>query len=274
MKHFLLLVLGLTLMTSCKNEITKEQKQAISDDGAYAKSAGRVNTLTVVMENHLWEGKLGDVVRKVLAGNVAGLPQEEPLFTIKQMPKTAFAGFARKSRCFITFEEGKNKNYTSLKNKFARPQIGLQITGNTQEEIIANFSEHKREIINTFKALEITHKQSFFKRVLELKTLKENLGYNLSVPKTYRVSKDSANFVWLRKDIPQGSLNLTLYNIPKSSFKDSLSVVQNIIEMRNQFAGDQIPVNEGGRFMKVIILWCWKVLYLHLQLRSVIMFLN
>jgi len=249
MKHFFLLIIGLSLLISCKNGITEEQRKAISDDGAYAKSAGRMNTLTIIMENHLWEGALGDAVRKVLAGNVAGLPQEEPLFTIKQMPKTAFAGFARKSRSYLTFEEGQKVDYSMSKNKFARPQIGLHLTGMTQEEIITNFIEHKKEIINTFKSLEITHKQSFFKRTLELTTLKENLGYNLRVPKAYRVAKDSANFVWLRKDIPQGSLNLTLYNVPKTFFKDSLNIVQNIIEMRNQIAGDFVPVNEKGRFI-------------------------
>lgn len=249
MKYFYLVLLGLSMIVSCKNGITEAQKQAISEDGAYAKSAGRMNTLTIVMENHLWEGKLGDAVRKVLAGNVAGLPQEEPLFTIRQMPKTAFSGFARKSRAYITFNEGVKKSYSLSKNKFARPQIGIHVTGYTDDEVIANFLDHKKDIINTFKALEITHKQSFFKRPLELKDLKEKLGYNLRVPKAYRVAKDSANFVWLRKNIPQGSLNLVLYNVDKTFFKDSLSIVQNIIEMRNKIGGDHMPVNEGGRFI-------------------------
>lgn len=249
MKHFFVLVAGLLLLFSCKNEMTEAQKQAISEEGAYAHSAGRMNTLTVIMENHLWEGQLGDAVRRVLAGNVSGLPQEEPLFTLKQMPKTAFAGFAKKSRGYITFQEGETVGFTSFKNKFARPQIGLALTGVTPEELIANFLNHKKEIIETFKALELSHKQSFFKNSLEVNTLKENLGYNLRVPKAYRVAKDSANFVWLRKDIPQGSLNLTMYNVPKSFFKDSLSIVQNIINMRNEISGAHIPVNEGGRFI-------------------------
>jgi len=249
MKHLLLLLLGLTLVISCKNGITEEQKQAISDDGAYAKSVGRMNRLTIVMENHLWEGKLGNEVRKVLAGNVAGLPQEEPLFDINQMPKTAFSGFVKKSRCYLEFIEGNAPNFTSSKNKFARPQVGYIMAGYTEDELIANFLKNKTEIINTFKTLEIANKQSFFKNSLELKNLKENFGYSLRVPKAYRVAKDSANFIWLRKVIPQGSLNITLYNVPKTFFKDSLSIVQNIIEVRNQIAGDHIPVNEGGRFI-------------------------
>lgn len=249
MKYFFLAVTALFLLFSCKNKITEEQRQAISEEGAYAHSAGRINTLTVIMENHLWEGQLGDAVREVLAGNVSGLPQEEPLFTLKQMPKTAFAGFAKKSRGYITFQEGETVSFSSFKNKFARPQIGLVVTGITQEEIISNFLNHKKEIIETFKELELVHKQSFFKTTLDVSTLKENLGYTVRVPKAYRVAKDSANFVWLRKDIPQGSLNLTMYNVPKTFFKDSLSIVQNIIAMRNQISGAHIPVNEGGRFI-------------------------
>lgn len=249
MRYFLIGLLGLLSLISCKNEITEEQKKAISEDGAYAHSAGRINTLTVIMENHLWEGSLGDDVRRELAGSVSGLPQEEPLFTIKQMPKTAFAGFAKKSRAYITFEEGETISFTSFENKFARPQIGVALTGVTPEELVTNFLAHKKEIIKTFKQLELTHKQSFFKTTLELNTLKEKLGYSLRVPKAYRLAKDSADFLWLRKDIPQGSLNLTLYNVPKTFFKDSLSVIQNIIKMRNKVSGDHIPVNEGGRFI-------------------------
>lgn len=236
-------------MVSCKNEITDEQRKAISEEGAYAHSAGRVNTLTVVMDNHLWEGQLGNIVREALAANVAGLPQEEPLFTLKQMPETAFQGFAKKSRCYISFKQGKNNHFAYAKNKFARPQLGVEITAITEEELMANFLSKKKEIIKTFKDLELNHKQSFFKNTLDLSTLKQNLPYTLQVPKTYRVAKDTANFVWLRRDIPQGSLNLTFYEVPKSSFKDSLSMVQNIIAMRNEISGGNIPVNEGGKFI-------------------------
>ncbi len=249
MKQFLGLLFYVTLLVSCKSEISKEQKKAISENGAYAQSVGRLNHLTILMDNYLWEGKVGDEVRKIMASGVEGLPQDEPLFTIKQMPKSAFKGFVSKSRCYLSFTTGKEKAFTFSKNKYARPQIGLHISGYTEEEVIANFLEHKTEIIDTFKETEIIRRQSVIKTPRKLENLEKNFGYNLRIPNTYRVAKETDSFIWLRKNIPQGSLNLTLYNVSKAIFKDSLSIVQNVIALRNKIGGDNIPVNENGRFI-------------------------
>ena len=61
------------------------------------KSSGNINTLTVVMENSLWESSVGDVVRESFASEFLGLPQQEPIFSLKQMPFEAFSGFTRES---------------------------------------------------------------------------------------------------------------------------------------------------------------------------------
>ncbi len=249
MKQLLGVLFCVSILISCKSEISKEQKKAISEEGAYAKSIGRLNHLTILMDNHLWEGKLGDAVRKVLATGVEGLPQDEPLFTIKQMPQSAFKGFVSKSRCFLTFTTGKEKTFTFSKNKYARPQVGLTVSAYTDDELIANFLEHKTEIINTFKKTEIAHAQGLTKAHKEIEDLKKRFGYTLDIPGIYRVAKESEDFMWYRKNIPQGSLNLVLYNVPKSTFKDSLSIIQNVIALRNKIGGDNIPVNENGRFI-------------------------
>ena len=62
------------------------------------KSSGNINTLTVVMENSIWESSVGDVVRESFASEFLGLPQQEPIFSLKQMPFEAFSGFTRESR--------------------------------------------------------------------------------------------------------------------------------------------------------------------------------
>ena len=119
MKKIFLLFTVFIGLVACKDEPKEQKVTSVStDDGAYAKSAGRPNTLTVVMDNGLWEGEIGDELRRVLAGGVPGLPQEEPLFTIRQMSPNAFSGFARKSRCFLRISTNKPVNYEVLKNKY------------------------------------------------------------------------------------------------------------------------------------------------------------
>ena len=251
MKKILILVALFIGFIGCKDTPSESVSTTVKakDDGAYAKSAGRMNTLTIVMDNALWEGEIGDELRKGLADGVSGLPQEEPLFTIRQMSPVAFTGFARKSRCFLRITENKPASYQVLKNKYARPQIGVEISGNTNKSIIDNFKTRKEEIISTYKAVELLNRQSTVKNPLVIKGLKENLGISVKMPKVYRIAKQSEDFYWIRKNITHGSMDLLLYEVPMDFFKDSLSVTQNIIRMRDEIGGDNIVVGEGGRFI-------------------------
>ena len=85
MKHIMTLVLSLILLTSCDDG--KEDQVILTD------SSGNINQLSVIMPNDQWQGEIGEAVRKVLAAPVDGLPQQEPLFTISQMPPQSFSGF-------------------------------------------------------------------------------------------------------------------------------------------------------------------------------------
>lgn len=250
MKRLLVLCAFFLALASCKDEPKETNNTTkVESDGAYAKSAGRTNTLTIVMDNGLWEGEIGDELRKVLAAGVPGLPQEEPLFTIRQMSPSAFSGFARKSRCFLKISENKPTKYEVFKNKYARPQIGIEISGTTNDNVIENFKFHKEEIISTFKAVELLNRQKIVKNPLKIKQLKENLGVSIKVPKAYRTAKQSEGFYWIRKNISHGSMDLLLYEVPLDYFKDTLSVTQNIIRLRDEVGGDNIVVDEGGRFV-------------------------
>ena len=64
-------------------------------------SVGNINTLSIIMDNESWKGEIGDTIRKYFGAEVAGLPQSEPLFSMRQMPPSAFSGFSRKTRIFI-----------------------------------------------------------------------------------------------------------------------------------------------------------------------------
>ncbi len=247
MKKILVICFSLLAIVACKQG--EEAPKPQLDTGAYAKSAGRPNGLTIVMDNRFWEGSIGEVLRRNLAAPVHGLPQEEPMFTIRQMPATAFKGFANKSRCFLKIETNKDVGFKVLKNKYARPQIGIVISGNTEEEINQEFLAHKSEIIQTFKNIELLNKQQLVKNPLDIKKLDKNLGISLSAPNAYRVAKASKDFYWLRRNISHGTLNITAYEVPVDFFKDSLSIPQNIIRMRDTYGGDHVVVDEGGRFI-------------------------
>ena len=75
MKKIVTLFSCLLVLLSCKNTPkengTETEKPKLSD-GAYSKSAGRTNSLTIVIDNLLWEGEVGDELRKCFAAGVPG----------------------------------------------------------------------------------------------------------------------------------------------------------------------------------------------------------
>ena len=94
-KNHLLLLLILVLTFSCKKE----------EDTIPRKTTGAINTISVIIDDQLWNGEVGDSIRNKFASPVIGLPQEEPLFTINQYPVKLMEGFMTDSRNIIVIKK-------------------------------------------------------------------------------------------------------------------------------------------------------------------------
>ena len=239
------------ILSSCKDTSVEKTEANSVQEGAMAKSSGRFNHLTVVMENDLWEGEVGEAVRKHLAAPVDGLPQEEPLFTMRQMPTVAFSGFARKNRTFVQIKkESAAKGFNILKNKYATPQVGFVISEKTNAKIIAVLESHLENIIEGFKKVEIAEKQHVISKSLEkIPSLVSKLKLTLKMPTAYRIAKETEDFFWIRKDIPQGSLNLLVYELPNYKIVKDTNVIGQLIKMRDAIGAKEILTDDGGIFV-------------------------
>lgn len=243
MRKLITLLIGLTVFTSC-NDSSKENEVVLTN------SSGNINNLSVIIENELWNGEVGEVLRKVLAAPVDGLPQEEPLFSINQMPPEAFSGFVRKNRIFLRVQKGKEANVKVAKNPYAKPQTGILITGQTNEEIINQIEQHSGEIIRAFKESEIREKQRRIKKSLkEDSRLEEELGLSLKFPTAYRYAKNEDGFFWIRKDIQNGSMEILAYEVPRHVIEKDTNIIGNIIAMRDSIGEKFIPGPLEGTYM-------------------------
>jgi len=101
MKKLAVLTFVALSFLSCK-ETSKEETQAI-----LSESNGKINNVSIIIDDNLWNGEIGDSIRKKFAAPVDGLPQEEPLFTLNQYPTKVFEGFVRKSRNIIIVKKRK-----------------------------------------------------------------------------------------------------------------------------------------------------------------------
>ncbi|MGB5942548.1 MAG: DUF4837 family protein [Leeuwenhoekiella sp.] len=212
-------------------------------------SSGALNSLTVVMNNDLWNGSIGETIREQLAGPVNGLPQEEPLFDINQMPSEAFSGFMQKQRTFLKISQAEEAKMEIVRDTFAKPQLGVFVSGPDSEAINEIIREDSAKLIDLFKNTEIKER---IRRITlskkEDEPLKEHFGITFQFPTAYRYAKVEEDFIWIRKDIPHGDMNITVYQVPLSTINEDSTTVASLIAMRDEIAGENVTTSEGTRF--------------------------
>lgn len=243
MKTKFLLLISLFGLVACNNS-SKEEERFVSD------SSGNINTLSVIVENELWRGEVGEAIRTYLAAPVDGLPQEEPLFSMSHMPPDAFSGFSQKGRIFLQIVKGQPANVKIARDIYAKPQIGIQVSGETNEEIAGLIEQNAQRIIDSFKKLELQEKQRrISKSLVDDSQIREELGVSLKFPTAYRYAKNEDGFIWIRKDIPNGSMEIFIYEVPLSTFEKDTNVIGNIIKMRDSVGMQHVPGPTEGSYM-------------------------
>jgi hypothetical protein len=238
MKYILYAIVGLVLLTSCKEEVVR-----IND------SAGRLNDVLVVIDNESWDGELGDTIRNVLARPLDGIVREEPMFSLNQVKPASFKGMLKKSRNYLFITQKDSTGIAIRKDKYATPQLGVIASGSTDSEIARAISENADQIISIFNDGEIAEKQRLISRVqLNTDRITDRFNIKISVPQAYRyAAPDDPDFFWLRRNIVEGTMDIMIYEVPLKDITRDSSVVQDIVRVRDSVGGMKINA-EGGTF--------------------------
>ena len=193
-------------------------------------SSGNINNISVITNDELWEGAVGEVIRENFSRPIYGLPQIEPIFSLSHIPSKVFSGFATKSRTILKVDITENEGVFNFKNTYASPQRIIQITANSPDKIIEIINENLNSIYSTMYFNEIQEKQRrISKNLNKTQAIKKNTGVSLKFPSAYRVAKADTNFVWIRRDIETGSVNLFIH-------RQRNQTEQSIIEKRDSIS--------------------------------------
>ena len=243
MKKLFILAITCAMVFACNSDKSKSKQEVLSD------SSGILNNLTVVATNDQWNGSVGEAIRDILAAPVDGLPQDEPLFSMKQMPPEVFSGFAAKNRTAIKIEKGK-ADIKIEEDIYAKPQKIVIVSGNSDEEIIDQLKENAKKIISEFKKTELTEKQRRIKKSLhKVTTIENNLGVTINFPTAYRIAKEEDKFFWIRKDLTTGSTNLMIYQVPLDAITEGEDAVNQVIKIRDSIGKKHIPGEKEGSYL-------------------------
>lgn len=240
MKKILVFALSIFTLIGCESNNQK----------MLSRSSGNINNLSVVINNDLWEGSIGESIRNVIGAPLYGLPQDEPLFTMSQMPTVVFTDFARKNRTVLKIEKGKDADTKFYENSFAKPQKVVVISGQTNNEIIQQIEANSAKIISIFKSEEIKEKQRRFSKSLNKNNnIEKVLGLTVNFPSAYRVAKEDKNFFWLRRDIKTGTMNFLIYEVPLDEIRQNDEAINDVIVMRDSIGKVHIPGPIEGSHM-------------------------
>ena len=129
------------LLLAC-GETKEENKKIYLPD-----SNGNLNNISVVIDNQLWDGNVGENVRDVFAASLTGLPVDEPMFKMRQIPTQVFDGMTTRSRIILKIEKGADNASTTIVNDmFAKPQTIAVVRGKNDGDIIAQLKQNKAKI--------------------------------------------------------------------------------------------------------------------------------
>jgi Domain of unknown function (DUF4837) len=219
-----------------------------TDEGT---SAGDLNEISIVIQDVLWNGQIGDSLRKRLAAPLDGLSQEEPLFTLSQYNDASFEGDLTRRRNIIVVEKSDTKDFRFTHDGKCKPQNIFTIKGRSVDELLELIDMHSDEIISTMKRTEIAENQKRNEKagLLDEKRIADRYGISIKIPKSYSTAMENGKFFWLKKDIPSGNTNILLYSVPYDVLEKNKDILNDIIKMRDSMGRLYIHGTEAGTHM-------------------------
>ena len=236
MKPLSIILLSSFFIISCDNNSTTYKPL----------SSGRLHSVSVVLDKQDWESEIGKTIRELYADEYLGLPQIEERFSLSQIDYSTFSGFARTGRNIIYINKRKKKGSSISLNKYARPQVFLEISGTNQNEIIEQIKFSKQSGISYFSKGEVIENQRrILQSVLLDSEIEDQFNIELTMPSAYSLFKKEENFLWYQKPTKYGTSNVI---ISEFNFLDNI-FLNEVIDLRDSISKLYIPGRLEGSYM-------------------------
>lgn len=223
---------------------------AKSDKITLVESTGRINSILIVLNTEDWEGRVGDSLKVIIGEPVVGLPQEEDQFRVNHVDPRSFNSLFKRNRNILFVGLDSINHFYTNHDIFASPQTTLTILGKDKDQLIENIHSHKEEIIDVFKRNDLALFQrkvtKDFHKPKNIKTL-NYLGVSMKIPFDYKMVDDTGEFLWYRKDVGNGLLNIIAYEVPlyNASFE-----TEYLVSYRDSIGKYNIPGQFENSYMR------------------------
>ena len=231
--------LTVLILVSCDKEVKNFKPQ----------SSGRINSISVIIDKPSWDGKIGDAIRDKYASEFIGLPQVEEAFTLNYIPYEAFTGFGRTARNVIYINKKKQDKPRMIRDRYARPQLFLEVSGLDNESIIQGILSSFEFSSAQFQNGEITENKNRILNSLLKDTGLDSLNISLNIPSAYSVFKNEPETVWLQKPLKNGTSNLIIKDLNGSVSDFKKINLNDIVLLRDSIGKEFIPGRVENSYM-------------------------
>lgn len=214
-----------------------------SSEKYYAESSGPINLVSVFATQDMYKAIEPGLSDSLMFGKIfPGLYfPPEIMFATRQFEPDMMKRF-KTTRLILDVQEGEN-TITIEKNKFAKPQGYIKVTGNSAQDIVAQLQAHQDSILQLYRWADRQFLLKNYKSDNNKDTKAvENLGASILVPKNFKLVENNDNFVWYRKDI-----NNTVENIDERDggiVAQESQDIQNMLLFKIPFTKDTLTKQE------------------------------
>ncbi len=239
---FLALIV-LIFTSSCSNDPTVMRK----------KITGKAGEIVVVIPETLWKNSLGSKLRQVLAQPQLGLPQDEPIFELINVPPQAFKEIFKTTRNIIHVSvnsEIKTAKIEFKKDIWAWPQAVINIKAKSQEEGIKAFTENSDKIVAYLLKAErdrllMNYKNYHDKAAKNI--IAEKFDLELNFAPGFKVVDQSKDFAWIKYETPEISQGVIIHTFPYRS--DSTFTTDYLLAKRDSILKKYVDGPLEGSYM-------------------------
>jgi len=217
---------------------------------------GKPGDLLIVMDSVYYNYSAGEAVKQIFSQEQDGLPQQEPLFNLIQVPHRSFARIFHPMRnvLMVNIEKDANIKLAVRKDVWAKSQLLVTITAPTGDVAAETINKNAAVLLDYFNNKEIGRLHAKFRVNANSKNaqiINEKFGLSLNLDELYIVAQEANDFMWLRKDKTAGghqiSQNIMIYTYPYVS--DSTFDVAKLVQKRNYYTQKYVVGANEGSYM-------------------------
>ena len=189
----LFFLIGFFALFSCKNS---DNKTVYKED-----ATGPVNLVSVFADKELYDALAPALQDSTVFGkNFPGLYYPpEIMFGTRQLDSELIKRFSN-TRLILDVQKGA-PSIAFEKDKFARPQAYVKVSGNSTDEIVNQLKTNQDSILNFYRWADREFVLDGYRsKERQTKSELDKLGVELLIPADFRVAQENDDFVWFRKD--------------------------------------------------------------------------